>query len=128
MRQTYRIIGWAALVAGLSYLVQPFVVALVPAVFGTSETVTDPAVLSPGSPLSSASVARHAAAEEALLLAAAALRDVREALQAPAGDVRQTSTSPRSTPSTRRTAPGRPSSDGTTFVEPGLPQLLNDTG
>jgi hypothetical protein len=45
MRQTYRIIGWGAVLAGLSYLVQPFVVALVPAVFGTSETVTDPAVL-----------------------------------------------------------------------------------
>jgi len=45
MRQTYRIIGWAALLAGLSYLVQPFVVALTPAVFGTSEVVTDPAVL-----------------------------------------------------------------------------------
>jgi len=45
MRQTYRIIGWAALLAGLSYLGQPVVVALVPAVFGTSEMVTDPAVI-----------------------------------------------------------------------------------
>jgi len=45
MHQTYRIIGWAALLAGVSYLVQPFVVAIVPAVFGTSEMVTDPAVL-----------------------------------------------------------------------------------
>ena len=45
MRQTYRIIGLAALLAGLSYLVQPFVVALVPVVFGTTEMVTDPAVL-----------------------------------------------------------------------------------
>ena len=45
MRQTYRIIGWAALIAGLSFLGQPVVVALAPAVFGTSEMVTDPAVL-----------------------------------------------------------------------------------
>ena len=45
MDRTYRIIGWGAVLAGLSYLVQPFVVALVPAVFGTSEMVTDPAVL-----------------------------------------------------------------------------------
>lgn len=43
--RTYRIIGWAALLAGFSYLVRPFVVALVPAVFGTSEMVTEPAVL-----------------------------------------------------------------------------------
>ena len=45
MRQNYRIIGLGAVLAGLSFLVQPFVVALVPAVFGTSEMVTDPAVL-----------------------------------------------------------------------------------
>lgn len=45
MHETYRIIGWAALLAGLSFLGQPIVVALVPAVFGTSEMVTDPAVL-----------------------------------------------------------------------------------
>ena len=45
MDRTYRIIGLAALLAGASYLVQPFVVAFVPAVFGTSEMVTDPAVL-----------------------------------------------------------------------------------
>lgn len=45
MYRPYRIIGLAALLAGLSYLVRPFVVALVPAVFGTSEMVTDPAVL-----------------------------------------------------------------------------------
>lgn len=45
MRQTYRLIGWAALVAALSNLGQPVVVALAPAVFGTSEMVTDPAIL-----------------------------------------------------------------------------------
>jgi hypothetical protein len=45
MRQTYRIIGWAALLAALSNLGQPVVVALTPAVFGTSEMVTDPAIL-----------------------------------------------------------------------------------
>jgi hypothetical protein len=45
MRQTYRIVGWAGILAGLSYLVQPFVVTLVPVVFGTNEMVTDPAVL-----------------------------------------------------------------------------------
>jgi len=45
MDRTYRIIGWGAVLAGLSYLVQPFVVALVPAVFGTNETVTDPVIL-----------------------------------------------------------------------------------
>ncbi len=45
MPQTYRITGWGAVLAGLSYLVQPFVVALVPAVTGRSEMVTDPAVL-----------------------------------------------------------------------------------
>lgn len=45
MRQTYRVAGFAALLAGLSYLVKPLVTALIPAVFGTSEMVTDPAVL-----------------------------------------------------------------------------------
>jgi hypothetical protein len=45
MDRTYRIIGWAALLAGFSYLVRPVVVALVPALFGTSEMVTDPALL-----------------------------------------------------------------------------------
>lgn len=45
MAQTHRIIGWSALLAGFSYLVQPFVVALAPSVFGTSKMVTDPAVL-----------------------------------------------------------------------------------
>jgi hypothetical protein len=45
MRQTYRIIGWAALLAGISFLGQPLVVALTPVIFGTSEMVTDPAVL-----------------------------------------------------------------------------------
>jgi hypothetical protein len=45
MHETYRIIGWAALLAGVSFLGQPLVVALGPAVFGTSEVVTDPAVL-----------------------------------------------------------------------------------
>jgi hypothetical protein len=44
MRETYRIIGWAALLAGISFLGQPFVVAVGPAVLGTSEVVTDPDV------------------------------------------------------------------------------------
>lgn len=45
MRQTYRIVGLGAILAGLAYLVQPLVVTLVPVVFGTNEMVTDPAVL-----------------------------------------------------------------------------------
>lgn len=45
MHRPYRIIGCAALLAGFSYLVRPIVVALVPAIFGTNEMVTDPAVL-----------------------------------------------------------------------------------
>lgn len=45
MRQTYRIIGWAALLAGISFLGRPLVVALAPTIYGTTEMVTDPAVL-----------------------------------------------------------------------------------
>lgn len=45
MRQTYRIIGWAALLAGIFFLGQPLVVALAPTIYGTTEMVTDPAVL-----------------------------------------------------------------------------------
>jgi hypothetical protein len=44
MRETYRIIGWAALLAGISFLGQPLVVAVGPAVLGTSEVATHPAV------------------------------------------------------------------------------------
>jgi hypothetical protein len=51
MHTTYRMIGWAALVAGLAYLALPIVIsALLPAVFGTSDLTigsptTDPAVV-----------------------------------------------------------------------------------
>ncbi len=45
MRENYRIIGWAARLAGLSYLGPPVVVALAPAVFETSEMATGAAVL-----------------------------------------------------------------------------------
>ena len=43
MRQTYRIIGWAALLAGISFLGQPLVTALAPTIDG--KMVTDPAII-----------------------------------------------------------------------------------
>lgn len=43
MRQTYRIIGWAALLAGISFLGQPLVTAFVPTIDG--KMVTDPAII-----------------------------------------------------------------------------------
>ncbi len=44
MRQTYRIIGLAALLAGISFLGQPLVSALAPT-NGTGEMLTDPAII-----------------------------------------------------------------------------------
>jgi len=45
MNASFRLVGWGALIAGIAFIGQPLVVALIgPAVFGTSDLVTDPAV------------------------------------------------------------------------------------